>query len=551
MFDKKISVFLITLVFMLSISAVAAFEPTSVDDVETSDGEEEPPSGITLENDSIQSVGQDNFVLQTNDFSMYYRNGTRYETTLTFCNEPLSNASIIININGVNYTRITDEDGKASLAVNLDSGNHLVTAYYYYNDDNLISLTSNIEVLSSMTADDVVKIYKNDTQYYATLVDNVGMPLANSDVSFNINGVFYTRKTNENGVARLNINLSPGKYILTAIHPNGFMFSNNVVVLQSINGSDITKIYKNGTQYYARFLAGDGNPLVNTNVTYNINGVFYQRPTDENGISRLNINLDPGEYILTAINPVNGDMFSNTVTVLNSIYSANVISETNIVPFEATLLGSDGSLANNKDIEIYVDDVRYFVSTDENGVAHLDLDLSSGHHDVVIVDLENGLSAHNDIDVIHDENGIFKNSSNITDGSATAQYYSIYGVSPDGKSIMAIGRPSAKGELYTYGYKFYVTEFVRICPVCGSTELYWGIFWTGDETSNYGVFPATGRKEGGSAEGHIFCANCDADWSIFGNDHGSGPSLTILSNSKLSSKADAYALKNGEMIYNS
>ena len=116
---------------------------------------------------------------------------------------------------------------------------------------------------------------------------------------------------------------------------------------------------------------------------------------------------------------------------------------------------------------------------------------------------------------------------------------------------MAIGRPSASGELSTYGYKFYMTEFERVCPYCGSTELYWGIFWTGDETSNYGLFPATGHKEGGSAEGHIFCANCDADWSVFGNEHvyGGGTKLKAVSTPSSTTKNIAYMLKNGEMIY--
>jgi len=54
----------------------------------------------------------------------------------------------------------------------------------------------------------------------------------------------------------------------------------------------------------------------NIEVEFNINGVFYKRFTDEYGKASLNINLGPGEYIITAKNPVSGEMHSNTVTVL-------------------------------------------------------------------------------------------------------------------------------------------------------------------------------------------------------------------------------------------
>ena len=122
-----------------------------------------------------------------------------------------------------------------------------------------------------------------------------------------------------------------------------------------------------------------------------------------------------------------------------------------------------------------------------------------------------------------------------------------YGVSKDGKQIMAIGKPSSAAE-NRYGYKFYKSVFERKCPGCGSTELYWSIFWAGNETSNWGRFPATGRNEGGSAEGHIFCKACDRDFGcILGTEHVSRPTtLRRISGPTASSKDEAYLLKSGK-----
>ena len=125
------------------------------------------------------------------------------------------------------------------------------------------------------------------------------------------------------------------------------------------------------------------------------------------------------------------------------------------------------------------------------------------------------------------------------------------GVSPDGTQLMAIGKPSAPGES-KYGYKLHKTIFQRKCPHCGSSELYWNIWWNGSESSGaYATFPCTGRKEGGSAEGHIFCKKCDADYGcITGNEHVSnGKKLTIISGPVASSREEALKLKNGEMPF--
>ena len=540
MFGNKMKIFLITLCFMLSVSAVgAASDVGNVvsfdDDVETGDLDVDPPSGIDDINNVTYSKSEDTRepVIYGEDLSMYYKNGSRYEVSIyqdgKLINSQNNDSKVIFNVNGVNYTKEL-VNGKASIGINLNPGNYTITTFYHYTD-GLATKTNNIEVLSTILANDVVKFFRNGTQYYAKFLDGCGSPLVNASVIFNINGVFYKKQTDDNGMAKLNINLRPGVYILTAMHPDTLMYGSNITVLSTILANDVVKFFRNGTQYYAKFLDGCGSPLVNASVIFNINGVFYKKQTDDNGMARLNINLFPGEYILTAIH-LNGEEKANIIKVLTTI-SAEDISLIENKSGVFVLKTHDGA----RNVSITINGVEYIVQTDDGGVATLNVSLSKGNHAVLSKNLNSGEEIFNTIYVMEDP--------------AFIKYYSIYGVSPDGKYIMAIGRPSAAGELSKYGYTFYKSVFERICPCCRSDRLYWGIFWAGSETANWGVFPATGLKESGSAEGHIFCAKCDADFSVIdGKNHGGGSkNLIKVISTVSSSKDEAYILKNGQMPY--
>ena len=540
MFGNKMKIFLITLCFMLSVSAVNAASDaeniTAVDDTETGDVDIDPPSGINNTNIVTYSKSSDTQepIISSKDLSMYYGNGSRYEVSV-YNNDGIikyqdnAKSLVIFNINGMNYTKEL-VNGKASIGINLNPGNYTITTFYPY-ADKITTKINNIEVLSTIQANDVVKFFRNGTQYYAKFLDGSGNPLVNGNVTFNINGVFYKKQTNASGIAKLNIALLPNEYILTAIHPSGLMYGSNITVLSTVFGEDIVKFFRNGTQYYAKFLDDFGNPLVNGNVTFNINGVLYEKQTDSEGIAKLNINLLPGEYILTAMH-LNSEAKSNIIKVLTTI-SAEDISLIENKTGTLVIKTYDGA-AN---VSVIIDGVKYIVKTNKEGIATLNLSLSKGDHAVFSKNLNSGEEAFNTIHVEEDP--------------ALIKYYSNYGISPDGKYVMSIGRPSAAGELSKYGYKFYKSVFERICPCCGSDKLYWGIFWAGSETANWGTFPVTGLKESGSAEGHIFCAKCDADFSaIDGKNHGGGSkNLKKVTSTISSSKAEAYVLKNGQMLY--
>ena len=160
------------------------------------------------------------------DIDLYYKNGTRFVAKLSDENgNNLANQLLIFTISGINYTRTTDDQGYASIAINLIPGDYNFIVYYGGNEKYFnTKATTSCTVLPTIYGENIVKYFRNGTCYYATFLNGDGSPLTNTDVTFNINGVFYTRTTNAVGVARLNINLPPKDYILTAIHPDTGFF---------------------------------------------------------------------------------------------------------------------------------------------------------------------------------------------------------------------------------------------------------------------------------------------------------------------------------------
>ncbi len=194
-------------------------------------------------------------------------------------------------------------------------------SYFYVNE---IQTRSN-QMNSVLIAYDVCLFYKNG-RYSVYLKDESDNPLSNERIIITINGVSYTRITDSNGHASLNINLNPGNYSVNALFLGNDLYKssfieNNAYVVSTILAHDLVKSYKNDSQFNVMLFDSNGNRLKNTNATFNINGVFYNRTTDKTGVAKLNINLSPEEYIITVYNNNDGLSLGYTITVIKqSVY---------------------------------------------------------------------------------------------------------------------------------------------------------------------------------------------------------------------------------------
>jgi predicted outer membrane repeat protein len=231
------------------------------------------------------------------DLVKMYQNATRfYAKFMGSDGKVLANTQVKFNINGVFYTKTTNNDGVADLGIMLRPGTYILTAYNPVTGEQQ---GFNITVKSLIVQNDLTKYYMNASKFQATIYDKNGSLAVNKNVTFNINGVFYTRTTDENGVISLGISLRPGEYVITTMY-EGLDLGNTVTVLPTLVTSDLNMTYGDGSNFTAQTLDGQGNPLANQNVSFNVNGVFYHKVTDDNGFASLTIRLMSGKYIITS-----------------------------------------------------------------------------------------------------------------------------------------------------------------------------------------------------------------------------------------------------------
>lgn len=208
-----------------------------------------------------------------------------------------------------NATLTTDKFGIASYINTLNAGAYNVTATFAgatFNGGVYNATTAKFAVNSKyytpiISGNNMTLITGEGNRFTVVLKDSDNRLLANKNVTISINGMNYTKTTDENGVAGLNINLNMGKYNITASYKdeNGNIV-NNTYVLTTLQGeskfiSNITNITKKGQQFKVQLVNSAGTPLKDQAVAFHINGVPYYKVTDENGFAYLNINLPTGK----------------------------------------------------------------------------------------------------------------------------------------------------------------------------------------------------------------------------------------------------------------
>jgi len=324
--------------------------------------------------------------------------------TFTVDFDHVANGFVFVTIGGVTYNATVLGKEAKVIVPPLAVGKYDAIVSYNGVVNKTVAVNISPDRNPVLNISDIVMIYKDGTRMVAVLTDYKGNPIANATVYFTINGVTYVRTTDVNGSASIGLNLGSGVYGASVYYNGSDMYdkvSKNITVTinPTVLADDLVKMYKNATKFSAKFTDSTGKALVNSDVRFNINGVFYTRTTDSNGVASLAINLRPGDYILTAYNPVNGEQKGFNITVKSLIVQNDLTKYyLNASRFQATIYNKDGSLAVNKNVTFNINGVFYIRTTDSNGVVSLAINLRPG--DYIITTIFDGLDIGNKVTVL-------------------------------------------------------------------------------------------------------------------------------------------------------
>ena len=280
-------------------------------------------------------------------------------------NNALKGKTVKISISKSTYTKTTDSNGRVSLKINLKVGTYSTKVTFA--GDKVYSASSLSANIKSITQKTVITI--PDTTIvrgkciYFYLKDSDGNALSGQTIKIKFDNTYFTRKTNANGKAGLQIQTRLGKIPVTATYAGSTSYassSKSVTITSVVDKSQITipdSTITRGKYFYAYLKDSSGKGISSQKVTIKFSSKSYTKTTDSNGRVALFISANPGSYATTVSFATTSSYYasskSTTVKVLANT-TAKIIAkdQTVIGEYSVRLTDNNGNPLANQTISI-------------------------------------------------------------------------------------------------------------------------------------------------------------------------------------------------------
>ena len=263
---------------------------------------------ISIEKDSLNVYETLNILLKDND-----GNGIGNKLLKIIISDNRGNEeTLYAETNDEGIVDLTDlTSGIYNLAVSLENDEEYNDASFNSNISVMRKETQIIYQNMTTTAVDVDTDGRIGKYFFITLKDKEGNLLKNKHVQIGFKGNVYDRDTDENGSAKLQINLKyAGTYTFAVAYLgddeyNGsFIVAKIVVNKQKPSLTVPAKTYKASAKtktITATFKSASGKAVNGKKITFTVNGKTYTATTDSNGVAKVNVSLSKkGTYSFTA-----------------------------------------------------------------------------------------------------------------------------------------------------------------------------------------------------------------------------------------------------------
>ena len=161
---------------------------------------------------------------------------------------------------------------------------------------------------------------------------------------------------------------------------------NMPINLPTVNVVDhLVRGWNSQFDYEAVFTNEFGEVLVDTEITFIVNGKAYKVKTESHGIARLSETLPVGEYTISSVNPVTGETVTKKLSIVpRIIYNKDLTMDfKDGSHWDVLVIGDDGKpVGEGEIIDIYVNTIHYVAKTDKNGYAKLAINLNPANYKI-------------------------------------------------------------------------------------------------------------------------------------------------------------------------
>lgn len=232
--------------------------------------------------------------------------------------------------------------------------------------DNEFASIKVYAVPNTIIANNSVKYYADESPFTVTVEPN-------EDVTFEINGIKATIRSDENGIAGIGVNLKPGNYTIEVGY-NGTKIVFPITIKSTIVSKDLSRGRNSNYTYKVQLLNSTGEAIKNTKISVTVNGKSKTYTSDNNGYISIPFTKLTSNQVIAVLNPITKEQSKNTIKVV-SRFSGNKnikMYYNNGTKYAVKVYGDDAKLVGaNQVVVIKLNKKTYKVKTNKNGVASL------------------------------------------------------------------------------------------------------------------------------------------------------------------------------------